>query len=158
MLLIPNNFWGFTAIWARLGIASEKIAYVNTQKSNDVSRSYFRDAPRMMTSKLMTYLFGVGVMKNNFIYQVTNDVMSKLVQNGIPQHFLNYIREVILRELPRSERAPKKFNFDDLKFGFMIFLKCCGISIVVFVIEVGYFHAQKLICAMVVLRSVLNQQ
>lgn len=139
LIIIPNGFWGFTSIWGRLGVASEKIAFISTQKANDVQRSYFKNSPRMMTTKFYTCLFGVGVMKNNFIYKVTDEAMSKLVKYGIPQYFLKYIREVVLRELPQDEKTPRKFSLDDLEFGFIIYLSCCAISFAAFLIEIFYW-------------------
>jgi hypothetical protein len=122
-------------MWGRLSVASEKVAFVNSQKANDVQKSYFKNSPRMMTQKIYTYLYGVGMMRNNFIYDVTDEVMSKLVENGIPQYFLRYIRETILQRLPSDVKEPRKFSLDDLQFGFFIHLSCLGISIFVFALE-----------------------
>jgi hypothetical protein len=122
-------------MWGGLSVASEKVAFVNSQKANDVQKSYFKNSPRMMTQKIYTYLYGVGMMRNNFIYDVTDEVMSKLVENGIPQYFLRYIRETILQRLPSDVKEPRKFSLDDLQFGFFIHLSCLGISIFVFALE-----------------------
>jgi hypothetical protein len=99
----------------------------------------------MKDFKLLVYHFGIGVMRNNFIHQVTEEAMNFLVSNGIPQYFLKYIREFVLRELPSEPKEPKKFGFEDLDFGFYIYLICCAVSICVFVVEILLFNLKKLV-------------
>lgn len=97
-------------------------------------------------------LFGVSVMKNNFIYRVTEEVMSDLVVGGIPQNLLNYIETVVFRPSAPEPKDLKKFEIKDLEFGFVIYLQCCAASIIVFLIEICVFYLKK-ICG---LRGVLR--
>jgi hypothetical protein len=82
-------------------------------------------------------------MRNNFIYGLTDDVMSKLVENGIPQHFLQYILQVLPRKLPSAGNEPRKFSVEDLKFGFFIHMSLCAISLIVFILEVVLKFVRK---------------
>lgn len=155
---VPSNFWGFALVWGRMGIAAEKVAYMNTRKSADVLGSFFKNPPRMMPMKVGSYIYGVGVMKNNFIYKVTEDVMSDLVEGGIPQHFLSYIRKVILKPKLTDDKEPKRFGVDDLMFGFMIFLESCAVSIFVFVIELLVFYSQEFVALKSLLKALKKLQ
>lgn len=98
-----------------------------------------------MKEKLQKFLYGISVMKNNFVFHVTEDVMSALVEGGIPQYFLAYIEDVILREMTADPATLKKFDVQDLEFGFVIYLVSCGLSIVVFLIEkITFFYLKKI--------------
>lgn len=97
-------------------------------------------------------------MKNNFIYGVTEVVMSALVDNGIAQYFLSYISNFVLRPFPRDERVPEKFNIEDLEFGFFIFLVCCAASIFVFVAEIIVFHIREFVALKGFLRTVGSRE
>lgn len=110
-----------------------------------------------MNLKLLVFHYGVGMMRNNFIYKVTEDAMRNLIDFGIPQYFLNYICENILRELPKDKKSPKKFSLNDLEFGFVIYLNCCGISIIIFVIEILIFNVRKVIGLKAVLGEIKFQ-
>lgn len=96
-----------------------------------------------MKEKLQKFLYGVSLMRNNFLYNLTESVMSSLVEGGIPQYFLTYIEDVVLREKPSDPVEPKTFSIEDLEFGFIIFLVACGISIVAFLIEIVYFYGAR---------------
>lgn len=80
--------------------------------------------------------------------------MRSLTQGGIPQYFLKYIQKVVLKELPADEQQPKKFSIEDLKFGFMIFLGCCGVSLVVFMIELAVFYVKNFVGLIILLNSI----
>lgn len=98
----------------------------------------FKNPPIMMKEKLQTFHYGVAVMKNNFIYHLTEDVMSALIEAGIPQYFLNYIEDVVLKELLADPIELKKFGVEDLTFGFVIFLGFCALSVLIFFLEIIY--------------------
>lgn len=133
-------------ISARLGTVGERMAYMDNDRDYQVIKSLFKNSPRKMKSKLRNDKFGIATMTNNFIYGVTEDVMSALVVGGIPQYFLKYIEKNVLREMPVDPPEPKDFSIEDLEFGFMIFLICCGISIAIFLIEILMFYGRKILC------------
>lgn len=107
-----------------------------------------------MKSKIRTDKFGIATMRNNFIYKATEETMSALVENGIPQYFLKFIQKVILKEKPADPNEPKNFSVEDLEFGFVIFLLSCAASSVIFLLEVFVFYGGRvlrvLVCGMVV--------
>jgi hypothetical protein len=154
--LIPifDSLFELTALFLRLGVPSEKVAFVESIDEYEAKKSFFKKVPRKMKNfQILVYHRGIAVMRNNFIYGVTQDTVNNLAPNGIPQHFFNYVREVVFKPLPPDEREPQKFGFKDLDFGFYIHLICCAISLIVFGVEILYFNVKKLIG----LRVLLNQ-
>lgn len=143
---MPNNFFTSLHFVRVLSSASERSAYLNTHKAQTAIKSNFKDPPKRMENvKLGTYHFGVGHMKNNFIFSITDQVMSRLIDTGIPQYFLNYIETVELRPVAPEESEPKVFEVEDLGFGFYVWLVFCALSILVFVGELMVFYFWQLI-------------
>jgi hypothetical protein len=101
----------------------------------------------------MVFHNAIAVMRNNFIFPVTQNAMRKLVPAGIPQHFLKYIYEFVLRGSPKDKKEPKKFDIKDLEFGFVIHMALCAISIVVFVLENLIYNFKKFVELKIILRG-----
>lgn len=106
----------------------------------------------------MTYHFGVGVMKNNFIISVTDRAMGRMIQNGIPQYFLSYLDQVDFHAIPPDIEEPKVFELDDLAFGFYVFLASCGISFLAFLAELSYFYGKMHLALIVFLRALTSRK
>lgn len=131
-------------------------AYILTQKSQTVLKSTFKNPPRQMPLKLLIYHFGVGVLKNNFIFNLTDDAMSRLIQNGVPQHLLSFLKNDVMRPMAPDEAEPKVFELEDLNFGFYVFLVCCASSIFVFVVEVIVFSVMEIVGLILLLRALAS--
>jgi hypothetical protein len=100
----------------------------------------------MMNFKYRSNLFGVGVLRNNFIYEVTEDVIKYLVPAGIPQYFSRFIEKVVFHWAPPvEEKAAEVFNFEDLKFSFMILVFSLAFSSFVFVMEILIFNVREFV-------------
>jgi hypothetical protein len=143
IITFPFNFFEYAKLWLRLSDPSEKVAYLDNRIGFVANRAMFKNPPVMMKEKLQKILYGVSLMRNNFLYDITESVMSGLIEGGIPQYFLTYIEDVVLREKPSDPIEPKKFGVEDLQFGFVIFLVACGVSISAVMIELIYFHFGK---------------
>lgn len=133
----------YAQVWGLLGMPGGKTAYLENDRNFQVTTALYKNPPKRMKSKVKTEKFGIATMRNNFIYNVTENVMSALVESGIAQYFFQYIKLVVLKGLPTDQQEPKKFSIEDLKFGFVIFLICCGISIVAFLCEILMFYGRK---------------
>lgn len=72
--------------------------------------------------KYRTMLSGIGVLRNNFIYGVTEDVMKYLIQGGIAQNFVKYVETVTFKPRQDEEEERKSFGLNDLELGFMVYL------------------------------------
>lgn len=68
-----------------MSIPESKISLFYHKRSYEVDKSFWHTPPIMMPYKGRIIPFGVAVMRNNFIYDITEDTMSKLIQAGIPQ-------------------------------------------------------------------------
>lgn len=134
---------GFIQFFPRLAISSEKVAFYTTRTDHLVNQFQFKIPPRIMNFKYRTLLHGVSTMKNNFIYEVTEEVMQQLITAGIPIFFSKYIEDVILRAPPTIPQEVQKFKIEDLKFSFIIYWRLCAISFLVFVIEILVFNVRK---------------
>lgn len=75
--------------------------------------------------------------KNHFLFDVTKNVVNELIPSGIPQYL--YIFHKWIRfsrtSVYKYFKSPKIFNIEDLSFGFVLWLIACGISFIVFVLE-----------------------
>lgn len=62
--------------------------------------------------------------------------MQWLIVAGIPQQHFRFVLETALWRVDPSPPEPQVFGMKDLEFGFVTWLVTCGISIVVFVMEI----------------------
>jgi hypothetical protein len=108
-----------------------------------------------MNSKYRSKLLGVSVMRNNFIYEITENVMSALIPTGIPQYFAKFMEKVILRGRPEISKEIKKFSLEDLKFCFVIYLMACSASLGAFLIEILVFNVRNFV-GILGLRKLMN--
>lgn len=142
-----------------LSSPSERSAYVLGSWDRIAMKSTFKPKIIEIPEKLMTYASGVGVMKNNFIFPMTDRTVGRLLENGIPQYFLKYLDEVDFHPTTPddAETGPKVFELDDLSFGFYVILASCGISFLVFLVELLYFYGQIALGLLTLLRALTNR-
>lgn len=136
---------------------SKKGACVTSKKSVTFFQSLSKNSPRRMPIKILTYFYGVGVMRNNFIFNVTQEAMTRMIPNGIPQYMLKYIEEVEFKPIPPDVVEPETFDVKDLEFGFVIFLVCCGVSTLAFLGELSYFYGRELIGLIILMRFLAKE-
>lgn len=107
----------------------------------------------MTKSRFLEVQYGLGAMRNNFIFDLMEDTMSKVVQGGIIQYFEKFISEFVLRAEMDEGKTLKSFGIEDLKFGFVIHLIACGVSSFVFIFEIFAFYLKNICGLMGVLRG-----
>jgi len=67
------------------------------------------------------------------------DVISRLIPSGIPQHLLKYYEWSRFREnLSQNIKIPKVLKFEDLEFGFILWIGSCAFTIVAFACEIVF--------------------
>jgi hypothetical protein len=99
----------------------------------------------MLKEDLYTYVNGFAIMNNNFIYHLTNNVLKHLVSAGIPEFLFNYMisstinTHKIRHNLnPTAETAVISFN--DLSYGFTLWILACLFCYVAFLLELTTFY------------------
>lgn len=141
-----------------LSTPSEKGAYIITSKDMMLMKSTFKPNFREIPEPIVSLGHGIGVMKNNFIFPLTDKAMGQLLQNGIPQHFLDYMDKFEFHSIPLDVKEPKVFDIDDLAFGFFVFFASCKISLLAFLGELLYFYGKMLIGLGALLRELSKRK
>lgn len=160
-MIFPCSLLGFALFWPRLGIASEKASFFIPWKDYLLIGTKFKGKhnPKLMTNyKYRTMVTGVGVMRNNFIYEVTQDVMKYLIQGGIVQNFVKYIENVVFKPLQDDGEEMRAFALKDLEFGFVIYLAACGVSFGTFVAELLNFYTRKILGYRLILVNLMRMR
>jgi len=78
--------------------------------------------------------FGIATQHSSFYYRMIKNTVDRLTDTGIMSHLVT-TRVLVRIKYPQDEPEPKILNIDDLLFGFNIFLGFCGISGLIFVVE-----------------------
>ena len=86
---------------------------------------------------------GLGMNRNSFLWPIFDDVINKLIPSGILQHLLELYAYFMYEKYDWSpKKYPKVLTFDDLAFGFILWLTACGVSVLGFLAE----HSSQLAC------------
>lgn len=81
-------------------------------------------------------LMSLSVNQHSFLYNTFNEVMEKIVPAGIPQYLYKFHQEQMYKIYePEADGSPKVLTFDDLSFGFVLWLGTCGVSLAGFLLE-----------------------
>jgi hypothetical protein len=123
---------------------SMRAAIVTFQMDMLLYKAGFRNTPDTLKEVIGFGGYSLCVQKNNFFSALSHKVMNQLISGGIPQYLIDYFIKFDMRPLLQPIKEPKKFEFDDLMFGFIIWLVACGISITVFIIELTIFYGRNL--------------
>jgi hypothetical protein len=107
----------------------------------------------MKREKFITYPVSIGTVNSNFLTQFVKETFSRLLQNGIVQHFLEQEENIYTRNVKEPSK-PKVFTLEDLAFGFEIWLISCGISTFVFVVEIFVFWVRSCIGILCLLKRI----
>lgn len=155
---MPQGFLTTLVIVKVLSIPSERGAFTICQMELMLMKSTFQPNYKGIPETIVAFRYGISVMKNNFIFPMTDRAMDRMVQNGIPQYFIKYLDEVDWHAVPRDIEEPKIFELDDLAFGFYVFFATCGISFLAFVAELLYFYGKMHLALIVLLRALTSRK
>jgi hypothetical protein len=117
----------------------------------------YRNTPDTLKEVINLGGYSLCVQKNNFFSALSHKVMNQLISGGIPQHLTDYFMKYDMRPLLQPIKEPKKFDIEDLMFGFIIWLVACGISITVFIIELIIFYGRNLIGIACIINSIRSK-
>ena len=114
--------------------------------SYNILKSVFGNMPRKIEVELFNMAKGVGVAQYNHVYWMMENTMRILIQAGIPQYVRKFIYEENFKPSQESKgKVPKVFSLDDLEFQFIIWLITCAVVFSVFVLELLWFHVNKMV-------------
>ena len=87
-----------------------------------------------------------GITRNSILYDSLNEVIEKLNPSGIIQYLINYDSWVTYNKFDTATvKVPRILTFNDLSFGFVLWLIACGISIVGFAVEMTEYKIRIMI-------------
>lgn len=89
-----------------------------------------------LKQKLFSYPIGIGTFKNNFMSQLIEETLQRMIPAGVPQYLFEHHRWLKFGRIHvETEIGPNVLSMDDLSFGFVLWAAVCGMSVVVFVAE-----------------------
>lgn len=100
------------------------------RKSNKKLRS------SLLKETFMTVTSALGLNKNSFIFELFAESFEFLIAYGIPQQILKFHNEHLYPPKEEEPQGPQVLNFLDLSYGFIIWLTACGVSTVIFLLEI----------------------
>lgn len=134
--------------------SSSKVGIFLTDKDHRALRVIQKNVPNLIKQQILDKSIGIGTRRSNFFFKLMESVMVPAVEAGIPQYLLKYILEVHMQPLEDDPSEPKVFAFNDLSFGFVVWIITCGVALLAFVIELLWFYGKILtrnLTAMIIL-------
>lgn len=117
---------------------SSKIAVMLLEMDYHAIKAFKKNFPKIIEEEIDIDLEGICLGRNNFGFPMLKSLFPKLVEAGIPQYFNSYFKDFELKPLLDDPAEPFVFSIEDLRFGFIVWLVACGVSSVVFMIEVSW--------------------
>ena len=115
---------------------SAKLAFFIPNEQLAIIRQECKCEPMVLKQPLFTIQVGIGLLPNHFLYDLTNDVVQRFISTGIIQYFYEYYTWLLFyTEISNQETGPQVLSYDDLAFGFHIWIVMCCISSTGFMIE-----------------------
>lgn len=115
---------------------TSKSAIMLLDKDYKIVRAFERQVPKVLKQTIDLESYGPCVSQHNFGWQIIKDTFPKLVEAGIPQYLFSYLLNFELRALLDDPPEPYVFSVEDLRFGFVIWWISCGISCIIFMLEI----------------------
>lgn len=78
---------------------------------------------------------GIGMRRNHFLFGLTDEVVQWLNNGGITDHSNTLFMDMAYKPFESVKEGPQVFKFDDLRYGFEMWLVACGISSFTFASE-----------------------
>lgn len=104
---------------------------------------YRNNIPKLIKENIKMAPYGVCVYSQNFAFYLTKKSMNRLVEAGILQNIYKYLSDFELRPKIDPPKEPYVFKFSDLEFGFVTWLIACGISLLMFIIEIIWYYSVR---------------
>jgi hypothetical protein len=85
-------------------------------------------------------------LDNSFLLNHLNEILGKIIPAGIPQYLYEFHKLMLFKKYePVVDSGPKVLTFDDLGFGFVLWLCACGISVAEFLLEILITRTMKVV-------------
>ena len=118
--------------------SSEKIAYFVPNTAATEYDFECRSSGHQLDQTLYSTHIGYAVYRNNFIFDLLQNVTQQLIPAGIPQHLAKLYQWIIFKTHQEIVyKSPSVLTLEDLRTGFLLWIVACCITIVVFVFEAG---------------------
>lgn len=137
-----HDIVNFTDLF-ELKIKNEKAKmafFLNDMIERGISRET-RVSGIKLNEKLITNSVSFVISRNNFIFELAELVIERLIQAGITKHLFEY--QCFLEKATRVDeitiKNPEVLTINDLSFGFFIWLSACGVTLTVFLCEILFF-------------------
>lgn len=90
-----------------------------------------------LNEKLMVHSVSFVMEANNFIFELAEMVIERFIQAGITKYLFEYqcFLEKATKVNEKTLKGPEVLSIDDLRFGFIIWLSACGVTLIVFMSE-----------------------
>ncbi|KAL7012205.1 hypothetical protein ACKWTF_014687 [Chironomus riparius] len=147
MIIKSKKLCDLNEVFDKLGQNSTaRIAFFIPDDSLVIFREKCNCLPKVLKQTLLTYQNGIAMLKNNFLFKQTEEVVQRFIEMGIMQHLYEYHVWVCNRPvIAIDENKPKILTMDDLEFGFTIWIAVICASILGFLFEIVRFWIKKLI-------------
>ncbi|KAG5672148.1 hypothetical protein PVAND_002301 [Polypedilum vanderplanki] len=116
---------------------AKKKAMMMTDLSIPLFSKVCSNDPIVLKDSFITLSVAMIVCQNHFLFHVIDDVVEKTIPAGILQHWYDFAKwEKIVRLLKANNREGRRsLSLSEWNFGFVLWSIFCGISTIVFILE-----------------------
>lgn len=123
---------------------SRKVAIPTMNHDYKIIRAAIKNPPKVLNDGNSMHVYSICVWNRKPFFGRSNiKISNALIEGGIIQYLFNYLLDFEVKALEEPPKEPKVFEVEDLKFGFMVWLAACGVSVIAFLIEVSYVFAKS---------------
>ncbi|KAG5673225.1 hypothetical protein PVAND_003289 [Polypedilum vanderplanki] len=119
--------------------AGKKSAFLSVNLEIEIFKIDCYDPFLVLKETFLTLPVAFMTRSNHFMYHAINEVVDVIIPTGIPQHWFQVQWNHLINGFDHWDHSQdfelKSFILDDWDFGFHLWLICCGISFLVFIIE-----------------------
>lgn len=117
--------------------SSAKLAFYSSLDTINIFDLRYKRSPKILKEILFRRQSGFAFRRNNFMYPLTEIVLQRIIPTGVMKFISEYGYWLSVRTDPaEDDGGPSILVFDDLSFGFVLWLGACGISTCAFLLEV----------------------
>jgi hypothetical protein len=136
---------------------SMKLAILMTDQQRFAFSSRFGVSSLLLKREKSTKMLSVVMKRNCVLFAAVSDAMEKLVPSGIPQQLFGHGMWMVYREHKKDAKIePTILSFDNLEFGFVVWLGACGISVLEFLVEIFVVEVRKWLAAVSLAAAVVR--
>lgn len=124
--------------------ASAKLAFFDALTNINDNDLLHNRSSKILKEILFTRQSGFAFSRNNFLYSLMEEVLQRTIPMGIIRFIVEYTNWFHVRNsVINDESGPSILAFDDLSFGFIIWIVACGVCTCVFLLEIISWLTRK---------------